>query len=186
MSILRMIKGDNVYITFVMVAAAGVLAFFTIMARISSCTPPAPAARYDYPFAIENVSYITLKQSKAQVLLKVPSLPTFSENWSENPYLYVDWTIQTRAGEKYSGRSLGALVPPYDSFIFSIQDDLEKLLAEVHPEEMFVYEYRLRILREVSEIWLEIKHPETDEVLDSFNRTFEPKTDEDNDDWSIS
>ena len=174
MSLLRMIKNDNMFLTAGLMAIGVIVAFTTIISRLGACDAPPPDPRTDYTFKVENISYITLKQSKAQVKLRLPSLPEFSDEWAENPQVYVDWHIRTRGHEEYKGRSIGVLIPPYDSFIFSIQDDLEAELAKVHPEQLFIYEYRIRILRDVTDLWVGIRHPETDEVLDEFHRRYAP------------
>lgn len=175
MAFFKMIKGDNTFISIGLIALAMILAFTTILLRLGSCSAPVIEPKTDFSFVVEDISYITLKQSKAQVKLKLPSLPTFSENWQENPQVYVYWTIKARGGEEYSGKSIGALVPPYSSFIFSIQDDLEKHLKKVHTEEIFIYEYRIRLLKEVTDLIVDIRHPETDEELATFHRRYYPE-----------
>lgn len=174
MSLFKMIKGDSMMLTGGIMILGIIVAFATILTRLGSCTPPEPEQRTNFTFKVEDISFITLKQSKAQVKLKLPSLPEFSDEWTDNPKVYIDWRILTRGHEKYSGRSIGLLAPPYDSFIFSIQDDLEAQLGKVHSEQLFIYEYRIRLLRDVTDLWVDIRHPETDEIIDSFHRRYAP------------
>lgn len=176
MSLFKMVKGDNMMLTGGIMIIGIIVAFATILTRLGSCSPPEPEQRTNFTFKIEDISFITLKQSKAQVKLKLPSLPEFSKEWTKNPQVYVFWRIRTRGFEEYTGRSIGVLTPPYDSFIFSIQDDLEAKLAQFHPEQLFIYEYRIRLLRDVTDLWVEVRHPETEELLDSFHRQYAPDT----------
>jgi hypothetical protein len=175
MGFFKMIKNDNAYLSITLMTIALVVAIGTIFARLTSCEVPVNEPRTDFSFVVEDISFITLKQSKAQVKLKLPSLPEFSKDWDQNPQVYVYWTVRTRGGEEYSGMSIGALTPPYDSFIFSIQNDLEEQLSIVHPEELFVWEYRIRILREVTDLFVDIRHPETNEQMATFHRKYVPE-----------
>jgi hypothetical protein len=185
MALFKLIKGDNQYLTAGLIILAIVVAFVTILVRLSPDEDAAIEPKTDNPFKIENLSYITLKQSKVQVKLKWASLPQFSESWEQEPQVIVNWRIKTRSGEEFTGRSIGVLTPPYRTFIFSIQDDLEARLQQVHSEQVFVYEYRIRLLRDVTNIWLEITHPETGKVLDTFQRTYDPERRQAEPTWAL-
>jgi hypothetical protein len=185
MAFMKLINKDNHFITFGLLAVGFVIVVLTLFFRVSACLAPTVSEpRHDYTFKVKALSYIKKRMTLTKVLLQLPSLPTFSENWKENPQVYVYWTIKTRGDEEFSGRSIGALTPPYDSFIFSLQDDLEAKLRTVHSEQLFVNEVRSRIIDDVIEMYVEIRHPETNELLDTFRQKYNPEERKE-DTWAI-
>jgi len=100
------------------------------------------------------ISYIRLKRSAVQVRLKPPYLPDFSEKYTDEPQVIVNWWIKT--------------------LIFSIQDDLEKELRKIHSEQIFINEYRYRIIREITELRVELVHPETGNIEATFTQKYNP------------
>lgn len=185
MGLFKLIKRDNQFITFGLLAFGMLVVVFTIFTRVNACLAPAVSEpRHDFTFKVKGISYIKKKLTMAKVLLHLPSLPEFSENWQQNPQVKVDWVIRTRGDEEYRGTSIGALTPPYDSFIFSLQDDLEAILRRVHSEQLFINEFRSRIVEDVTELFVEIRHPETGVLLDSFRQKYNPEERRD-DTWAI-
>jgi hypothetical protein len=169
------LKKDNIRVSLFLLAFGVLLAFFTIVIRLSSCLEvPPPQMRYSTKAHIDVISYITLKRSAAQVKLDPPYLPKFSEKYAEQPQVIVNWRLETRSGESYSGRSIGVLAPPYNTFIFSVQDDLETALKKYHSEQIFVNEYRYRILRDVTYLHVELVHPETGNIEARFTQKYDP------------
>lgn len=170
------IRKDNVKVTFFLLAFGGLLAFFVIMLRLSAFFDvPQVQSLYSKKANIDVISYITLKRSAAQVRLDPPYLPDFSNEFDEKPQVIVNWTIETRTGESYTGQSIGVLAPPYNTFIFSIQDDLEAELRKTHTEQIFINEYRYRILLEVTKLHVELVHPETGNIEASYTQTYDPE-----------
>ncbi len=172
---LKPIKKENVKVTFFLLAFGGLVAFFVIMLRLSACFEiPQVEPLYSTKANIDVISYLTLKRSAAQVRFDPPYLPDFSEEFDEKPQVIVNWTIETRAGESFSGKSIGVLAPPYNTFIFSIQDDLEAELSKSHTEQIFINEYRYRILREVTRLYVELVHPETGNIEARYTQIYNP------------
>ena len=169
------IKKDNITISAILLAAGIVIAVVTLFLRLSACfAVPAPEMRISKKANIEVISYITLKRSMAQVRLDPAYLPDFSDSYTDQPQVIVHWTIETRTDESYSGTSIGLLTPPYNTFIFSIQDDLEAELSQVHSEQIFINEYRYRILRELTRLQVRLVHPETGNVEAEYTQEYDP------------
>lgn len=175
MSFFRMIRDDNMLLTAGLFAVGVILAFVTIISRLSSCEPPTSEPKTDFRFKVKQISFVALRKSMVEVQLRLPSLPKYSENWQGDPQLKINWSISTRANEKYSGQTMALFRPPYDSFIFSLQDTLEEELTKSHSERMFINEYRFRIIRAITSLHVDIMHPETDEILDSFTQPYDPE-----------
>ncbi len=172
----KMIKNHDVKLTALLLGTGVLVVFVTMFVRLGGCLAvQLPEPEYGYTFRVEAISYITLKSSLAEVQLALPSLPEFSQSWTEEPQVIVRWRIRTRADETYEGRSTGVLAPPFSKFIFSIQDDLEAELGRAHSEQIFVNEYRYRIILDVTELQVIIEHAETGEVLDTFTQSYDPE-----------
>jgi len=173
----KMLKKDNRMITSFILAVGFILAFIVIYMRVSSMFQPhisEPIYRKNFVNQIDAISYVELRRSMAQVRLRFPVLPDFSEEWIDRPQVIVTWRAEARSGEKLSGTTMGVLTPPYTSFIFSIQDDLEAELRKVHTEYRIINEYRWRIIREIELLAIELVHPETGEELGRFRQTYNP------------
>jgi hypothetical protein len=171
----KSLSRGNVKVSIFLLSFGVLVAFVTIVLRLSSCfeVPPVQPL-YSKKANIEVISYITLKRSAALVRLNPPYLPDFSDKFTEQPQVTVNWTIETRSGESYSGKSIGVLTPPYSTFIFSIQDDLEAALKKYHTEQIFINEYRFRILRDVTKLRVVLVHPETGNIEADFTQTYDP------------
>jgi hypothetical protein len=176
MAFFRMIKGDSRMLTMGLLFIGAVLAFYTILDRIEKADSKYAGQRADFSFKIDKVSFITFKQSSAKARLKLPSKPEFSDDFKEAPYVDVKWKVFTRGDEIYEGNSRGTMKPPYDYFVFSIQEELQNQLKKVHTEELIITEYRMRIIYDIVKLELEIYHPETRELLESYIQTYEPET----------
>ena len=169
------IKKDNMILSAVLLAAGLIFAVVVIFLRLSACfAVPTPEVLISKKANIDVISYITLKRSMAQVKLNPPYLPDFSEKYQEQPQVIVHWTIETRTNESYSGTSIGVLAPPYNTFIFSIQDDLEAALSKVHSEQIFINEYRYRIIREITKLHVRLVHPETGNEEAEYTQEYDP------------
>lgn len=172
----KMIKGDNITLSAMLLAVGLVVAIITIIMRIGSCSlVPEIEPYYSKKLEVDIISYVALKRSMAQVRAVDAYLPDFSENWSDKPRLNVNWRIKTRAGEVYRGKSIAVLNPPYRDFIFSIQDDLDRELEKTHTERIFINEYRYRIIRETTELHVEFIHPETGNVEARYTQRYDPE-----------
>jgi len=171
----KSLRRDNISVSAFLLAIGIIAVFVTAFIRLSSCLEmPVPKPVYSKKAHIDVISYVRLKRSAVQVRLKPPYLPDFSEKYTDEPQVIVNWWIKTRSGESYSGRSVGVLAPPYSSFIFSIQDDLEKELRKIHSEQIFINEYRYRIIREITELRVELVHPETGNIEATFTQKYNP------------
>ena len=176
MAFFRMIKGDSRMLTMGLLFIGAVLAFYTILDRIEKADSKYDGQRTDFSFKIDKVSFVTFKQSSAKARLKLPSKPEYSDDFKEAPYVKVKWKAYTRGDEIYEGTTKGTMKPPYDYFVFSIRDHLEKELKKVHTEELIITEYRMRIIYDIVKLELEIYHPETGALLESYTQTYEPET----------
>lgn len=176
MAFFKILKGDSRFLTMGLLFIGAILAFYTILERIEKADSKYADQRSDFSFKVDKVSFITFKQSSAKVKLKLPSKPVFSDNFQEAPYVNVNWKVYTRGDEIYSGTSKGEMKPPYDYFVFSIQDKLMKELEKVHSEPLIVTEYRMRIIYDIVKLEMEIYHPETKELLESYTETYDPES----------
>lgn len=172
MAFFKFMQGDNKLVTYGLLLIGVLVAFYTIMDRLTDDSSP-EILTHD-KLVITEVSFIKLKLGMTEVLLRVPFLPEYSESWQDNPKVRVNWHIFCRGDLEYQGSAMAMLKPPYDRFIFSVQEDLLKELSKYHSERMFLIEDRNRIIREVNRLELAVLHPETGKVLDRFVQLYDP------------
>jgi len=144
----KSLRRDNISVSAFLLAIGIIAVFVTAFIRLSSCLEmPVPKPVYSKKAHIDVISYVRLKRSAVQVRLKPPYLPDFSEKYTDEPQVIVNWWIKTH---------------------------LEKELRKIHSEQIFINEYRYRIIREITELRVELVHPETGNIEATFTQKYNP------------
>lgn len=168
------IKKEHKMITALLMGLGVVIAFVTIIDRLSSLTTPViDDPDYKHTFKIKWVTFITEDHGAAQIYLHLSSLPDYSDEWEDKPKVIVKWRMTTLSGATYSGTSESKMARPYRTFIFTVREGLEEELGKTHTEKIFINEYRRRIIRETVKLHVEVYHPETEELLDEYEREYD-------------
>jgi hypothetical protein len=170
------LKKEHIIISWLLLGVGFVVVLFVVGDRLSRLvTPELPTPDYSHTFKIKWISFITLEHGAAQVNLYLSSVPAFSDEWEGKPKVTVKWWLKNLAGETYSGTSEAVLARPYKSFVFTVREALEEELAKVHTEKLIINEARRRIIRETNELHVDVFHPETKALLDSYTQKYKPE-----------